>query len=789
MSEQAPTIFRAEALRARAAGTRDRVVAAEHSARVLMMLWALVGLLLGVWLLTRSGRDAAGGAMGGLLTDVGGLSGAAILAVLAVVVVVLGGTVVLVRTRQRGRVPVLLQMSAVECGAACLAMILSFHGRGTRVAECSTLLGVGRDGLTARAIAEGARIFGLRVRAYSLNPADFARVTLPAVVHWEFNHFLVVERWRPERVDVVDPGSGRRRLTAAEFDHGLTGVTLLFEAGHEFARRRMARPPWLGWLRTFATRHRGLFGQVLAASLLLQLLGLALPVLSKVVIDDVLPAHDHDLLSVLGIGLAVLVTMQAVLSYLRGMLFLALRARMDGQLVPMLFERLLALPYRFFEQRRSGDLISRVASVSLVRETLTGPLISTFLDATLALGYVMLTFSQDAIMGAAVLVLGALQALLIAITGPASRDLTRRELAADAAGQSYLVEALTGIATLKASGTEEHALRHWSDLFHEQIAAGVRKGRQTAVVDAALAGLRTLAPLGLLWLGATRVLDGQMSLGTLLATTALAATVLTPLGSLVASAQRLQLVMAHADRLGDIVLAEPEQNPAGARPAPQLTGAIELEQVSFRYDARSPLTVDNVSVSILPGQKIAIVGRSGSGKSTLGKLLLGLYYPTQGEIRFDGLPARELTRSSLRRQVGVVLQEPVLFSGSIRDNIAFNDPGAPMDRVIKAARLAEIHDEIQRMPMGYETPLSESGVGLSGGQRQRIALARATLHRPRFLLLDEATSHLDTATESAVEHNLSVLACTRIVIAHRLSTVEDADITLIMERGRVLERR
>ena len=479
---------------------------------------------------------------------------------------------------------------------------------------------------------------------------------------------------------------------------------------------------------------------------------------------------------------------QGLLSYLRGMLLVTLRARMDGRIVPMLLERLLALPYRYFEQRRTGDLVARISSVSLIRDTLTGQMTSTVLDGTLAVGFVVLVFAQDRTMGAAVFALGLVQALLIMATGPRVRDLTRRELAADAAAQSHLVEALSGVATLKASGTEERAHRYWSGLFHQHVAAGVQHGRQTAAIDAVLAALRVLGPLGLMWLGASRVIDGEMTLGTMLATTALAAGALLPLGSLIASAQRLQLLTAYLDRLADIVLAEPEQDPARSQVPPTLTGALALDRVSFRHDRRSPLAVDDVSIDIVPGQTVAIVGRSGSGKSTLGKLLLGLYEPEEGEVRYDGLPARGLDRQLLRRQLGVVLQEPVLFSGSIRENIAFNDPGVSLERVVAAARLAEIHEDVARMPMGYETPLSEGGAGLSGGQRQRIALARALLHRPAVLFLDEATSHLDVETEAAVDRNLRALACTRIIIAHRLSTVRDADAILVMEAGRVVER-
>ncbi|HWV22732.1 MAG TPA: peptidase domain-containing ABC transporter, partial [Thermomicrobiales bacterium] len=344
---------------------------------------------------------------------------------------------------------------------------------------------------------------------------------------------------------------------------------------------------------------------------------------------------------------------------------------------------------------------------------------------------------------------------------------------------------IKGIATLKASGAETRTLDHWSGLFAEQLTASVRRGHVSALIGTLLTVLRLLAPLLLLWIGALRVLDGSMSLGTMLALQALAASVLTPLTSLVANAQQFQMVGAHLERLGDVLEAEPE--PTGGIDV-EVTGRIALDNVSFRYDDRSRHVLRNISLEIEPGQKIALVGRTGSGKSTLAKLLLGLYEPTAGEVRYDGVSMQHLNRGTLRRQLGVVMQDPVLFSGSIRENITFNDASLTQEQVVEAATLAAIHDEISAFPMGYDTWLSEGGGGLSGGQRQRLALARALAHHPCIVLLDEATSSLDVATEARIERNLRDTEATRIVIAHRLSTIRDADQILFLEDGMIVER-
>jgi HlyB family type I secretion system ABC transporter len=783
-----PSIFRQVAVDRLMQG-RDRAVLPRFATRrTVVALWLALGLLAAVGvaigrtrvpirifdpnLLVEGGEGAA--TAGWAIVALAGLAG------------VLYGARSLVRRRTT---PVVLQLSASECGAACLAMILGHFGRPTRVAECRDRCGVGRDGLTALAIVQAARSFGLRARAFSLEPDAFRHVPLPAIVHWEFDHFLVVERWSPQRVRVIDPASGRRELTAAEFDAGFTGVVIACEPGAHFVRRVAHQAvSWRSYLVAFARTAPGVLLQILAASLLIQLFGLALPATTKVVVDEVLPSGTDELLPILAFGLVIIVLSGVLTGFLRSTLLLALRARVDSRMMLGFFEHLLALPLRYFEQRTSGDLLMRLSSNTIIREMLTSQTLSLILDGSLILGYLAILFARDAAFGGIVLAIAAAQFLFLAATRGRMHDLTQRDLAAQSTSQSYLVEALSGVATLKASGSEDAALGHWSNLFTEQLNVSLRRGGLSAIQTSTLSGLHTVAPLALLWVGAYRVLDGSMSLGTMLALQALAAAALAPLSSLIASAQIFQTIGAQLERLGDVLEAEPEQDRQAVQPAPELRGRVELERVGFRYDPHAPEVLRDVSLTIEPGQKVALVGATGSGKSTLAKLLLGLYAASEGEIRYDGASLAGIELQSLRRQFGVVLQEPFLFSGSIRDNIAFNDPALPLERVIEAATLAGVHHEIASLPMGYETRLSEGGGGLSGGQRQRIALARALAHRPALLVLDEATSHLDAATEALVDANLSGLACTRIVIAHRLSTIRNADQILVLDRGEIVER-
>lgn len=692
---------------------------------------------------------------------------------------------------RRRRVPVLQQLSTVECGAACLAMILTYFGHQTSVTECRHVCQPGRDGITARTIAEAARRYGLRVRAFTGEPTALADLPLPAIVHWNFGHFVVLERWSPTQVELVDPAMGRRRLSAEEFQVGFTGVVLSFEPGTHFQPQRTNR--LTGWRRylSFLAQTPNLIGtltQVIGASLLLQAFGLVLPLLTQLLVDKVLPSRATPLLSIIGIGLVALVCLHTSFSYLRARVLIFLQNRLDARLMVEFFERLLALPLPFFQQRTNGDLLMRLNSNSMIREILTNQTLSTLLDGGLVLTYTVLLLLRAPRFGLVVLLLGLLQIGILLIAARPTQEATQRDLAAQATAQAYLVEALVGIGMVKASGAEQAVFDHWSNLFYTQLNTTLRRSQLAANVETSLGALRTLAPLLLLWLGAQAVLTGQLSLGTMLALNALALAALTPLASLLSNGQRLQVVAAHLERITDVMAAEPEQKRQAVHPAPPLKGAIELKGVNFRYTNESPLILRNLSIQIKPGQKVALVGPTGSGKTTVAHLLLGFYRPTHGEICYDGLPLPQLDYQSVRKQIGIVPQDPFLFSGTIRHNLSLADPQVSFERLVAAAELAAIHQEISAMPMGYETMLAEGGHGLSGGQRQRLCLARVLVQRPAILLLDEPTSQMDVLTEATIEQNLDQLGCTRIVIAHRLSTIRNADLILVLKDGEIVER-
>jgi ATP-binding cassette subfamily B protein len=690
--------------------------------------------------------------------------------------------------KRKRRIPEMRQVTAVECGAACLAMVLNYYGHGTSISAVQERCGVGRDGLTALEIVKSARLYGLRVRAVSLNLDDFRYVSLPAIVHWEFNHFLIVERWSANRIDVIDPAAGRRRLTREEFDDSFTGVAILLEPGAQFERKapEKALTPWT-YMRSLL-HMRTVLTQIIGTSLLLQVLGLGAPLLTEVVIDRILPGKDPNMLVVLGLGMLLLILMQGITGFLRSSLLIYLQTRVDTDMMLNFFEHLLSLPYRFFQLRLNGDLLARMNSNLAIRDLLTNQLISTLLDGGTVIVYFIILLLFSKLIAEVTLVIGFIQIVLLLITSPAIRRLTQRDLEAQGKTQGYMNEILSGIATLKAAGAEQRAFARWENLFFDEMNVSLRLSYLSSVVGSLLGIVSLISPLLLLWIGATLVINGTMAVGTMLALNTLAIQFLVPLGSLASTGQSLQIIRAHFTRVADVIGTQPEQDPTQVQTPHRLQGHIELRHVSFRYDQNAPLILNDINGQIYPGQKVALVGRTGSGKSTLGKLLVGLILPTKGSILFDGVPLEQLNYQDVRSQFGVVLQESFIFSGSVKDNIALNNPEMDMERIIEAASIAAINEDIDKMPMSYDTLVSEGGSAFSGGQRQRLALARALAHHPALLLLDEATSALDVVTERMVERNLSHLPCTQVIIAHRLSTIRNANMILVLDQGRIVEQ-
>ncbi len=688
--------------------------------------------------------------------------------------------------RAKRRIPMIMQLTATECGAACLTMVLGYLGKELGLEEVRDICGPSRDGVSALAILKSAEPVGLRGRGIKveLNQLDMLQPGA-TILHWQLSHWVVFAGVKRNHVEINDPAIGRRKISFEQFGKDFTGVALVFEPTQLFATQKRKRAIF-STIRNLIVAS-GLLPKIIIMWLMLQVLHLAMPILTGQLIDRVLPRSDFSLLTVLMIGIMAMVIFQSIGDMVRGHLLLHMRTQLDVRMTLGFLDHLVGLPYSYFQLRGAADLMQRMSASNIVRDQLTSSTLSATLDGFLVVIYLGILFVGDSAMAVASLVAGVLDIGVFLVTRKRNQELLTQGIDVDIKAQQYEMDMLNAIETLKATGNEHQAVSHWSNLFVDSVNVNLTKARLSMKTEAFLGVLRTAGPLGIMATGAVRVMHGQISLGSMLALNAVTAEFLGPLLGLVHMAMSMQMVQTYLERVNDVLEAEPEQDVAKAKPAPKLAGRIELEHVSFRYAKDGPMVLADVSVKIRAGQFVAIVGRSGSGKTTLANIVLGLYKPIGGRVLFDGNDMAEMELRSIRQQMGIVNQRLTLFGSTIRENIALSDPGLSLEQVSSAARLACIHDEISAMPLGYSTPLVDGGGSISGGQKQRVALARALVRSPAILLLDEATSALDALTEAQIQKSLDSLRCTRIVIAHRLSTVRRADVILVVERGQIKE--
>ncbi len=725
--------------------------------------------------------------------------------------------------RRPRKVPVVLQTSARDCGPSCLAMLLAAHGRRVHPRTVREILDAGHDGVTALDLRDAGRDFGLPLRAIRVAPtalrdAGPASVRMPAIAHLSGQHFVVVEglaaTLRGHQVRFVDPVVGRRQLPVAEFAQIASGVFLTpaptpARAGRTSAARHTPRHRAPSATRRALTqpeasdpegrrsrkavsdrrqvlapllrRCRGVLAAILAASGVIALLGLATPVVTATVVDQLAAGRQQGPPLLAAVGALAATT--GLVGLLRAGVLVSAQRRMGALLAVETVHSLLKAPHRFIASREGGDLIARVTSADIVRDTLTGPLVQSMVDGVLVASYLAVVTVLDPGLGALAAVLAVGQLGFAALVSQRTRLLRREEVIAEGQGISRLSEAIDGFDTLRASGSEHVLASRWRTAYDRQLDAVTSRLRTVGRTDAALMAARLSSPVLLLLVAAGRATDSP---GRAIGVAVTAAAALGPIGTLATSLRTLQELGPLLDRIGDVAQAPPEQ-PAGLPAAGSIRGAVSARRVSFRYDRRSPVVLDGIDLDVPAGAKVALVGPSGSGKSTLANLLALLHPPTDGRVLLDGTDAQSLDLSSVRRQLGVVLQTPFLVAGTVRDNITLGRSDATDADVLAAARLACIAEELEAMPLGYETQVALQGAGLSGGQRQRIALARALLGSPALLVLDEATSALDPGTERAVDANLRQLRMTRIVVSHRVSTVVDADLVVVLNGGRIVE--
>lgn len=699
------------------------------------------------------------------------------------------------RFSRRARTPTLLQMEAVECGAAALGIVLHHHGRHPPLEELRVECGVSRDGSKASDILRAARRYGCEAKGMRLEPAAALKLAMPFIAHWNFNHFLVVEGARGNAVFLNDPATGPRRVTMEEFDAAFTGIALIVTPGPEFGRD--ARPA--GTLRQFLPLLRQAGSAVplsVLVSLLLIVPGLLIPAFTKIFVDDVLIHEKTDWLRPLIAIMIATALVYGALSWVQQLVLLRAQTALAIGGSARFLWHLLRLPVEFFTQRHTGDIANRVAANDRLAAVAAHQLGSSAVNAITAAFYALVMVALDVPLALTCIALGTANLAVWKLLARRREDAGRR-LAQDLGRfESATVTGLLSIETLKATATDDDYFARWSGLqaihnANQRQLGGY--GLATASVEPLIGGLTTAAILGI---GGLRVVEGDMTIGTLVAFQMLVQSFMGPLSSLVAVFGTLVEAKADLARVDD-VLRHPRAGPF-AEPAPEppqddhpqrrLEGRVTLEGVSFGYQRHAPPLIEGFDLEAAPGARIALVGGSGSGKSTVAKLIAGLHRPWDGVIRFDGVPMENVPRPVLIASVGVVGQEVHVLSGSVRENLSMWDPTLSDRALADALADAELIEAVAGRPRGLSGPVAEGGANFSGGQAQRLAIARALARNPSILILDEAMSALDPVTEQRIDEAIRRRGCTCIVVAHRLSTVRDADEIVVLDRGRVVER-
>jgi HlyB family type I secretion system ABC transporter len=689
------------------------------------------------------------------------------------------------------RYPYFEQQSASDCGAASLVMVGQYWGKRFSVNRLRELANVDRSGASLRGLAEAAESIGFSTRPVKAGLKKLAEQNLPAIAHWEGKHYIVVYEITRDRVIVCDPAIGQRNLTHDEFKAGWTGYTLLLQPTALLQEAQEERQPFWQFFELVKPHGLVLF-EVLISSILIQILGLVTPLFTQLLLDRVVVQRSNLTLTAIGIGMLLFGLFRVAIVGLRQYLLDHTAQKVDTALIIGFISHTFRLPLKYFESRYVGDIISRVQENRKIQRFLTGEALSIFLDLLTVFIYVGLMFWYSWQMALLTLAVVPPFAILTLVSTPFLKRISREIFAAITVESSYLIQSLTGIRTVKSMSIEQSVRWHWEELLSKSVKTsfgGQVIGNRLQIFSGVI---QTVVTTGLLWFGAWQVIQNQLTVGQLVAFNMLLGNVISPFQRLTVLWNDLQEVLIAVERINDVIDAEPEEDlhKQVRQSLPPVKGNIRFEQVTFRYNPDSDAnTLENLTFDVKPGQMVALVGRSGSGKTTISKLLLGLYTPTQGKIFIDGYEVESLSLRSLRQQIGVVDQDTFMFGGTIRENISVGYPSASLDEVIAAAQLAGAHQFIQELPMGYETQMGEGGGLLSGGQRQRIAIARALLGNPRILILDEATSSLDAESERIIQNNLSTIlrGRTTFVIAHRLSTVRNANKILVLDRGVLIE--
>lgn len=689
----------------------------------------------------------------------------------------------------RHKLPVLRQTQAAECGLTCVGMIAGFYGHHIDMVSLRQRFPSSLKGSTLANVMSFAQNLGMGCRAVRLELDELDKLSLPCVLHWDMNHFVVLKGFAKNKIIIHDPARGVRKVPMDEVSTSFTGVALELYPAATFEKKDEKKSISMFNLIRNVSGIGSAFTQVALLSLALEFFGIITPFYMQWVIDQVLVSADRDLLTLLGVAFICITLFQNLISALRSWVTTWFSSMLSVQWSSNLCAHLLGLPLNYFEERHVGDILSRFGSIANIQSTLTGRFISSIFDGVMAIVTLGVIFTYNASLTFVVIGLFLLYALIRWISFEPFRQANEDQLLASAVVQSQLLESIRGVQAIKLNNKQDLRVSTYTNETVESTNKGITTQKLSIGFSTLQGTISGVGKVVLIWLAAAQVLDGNFTSGMLVAFISFSDQFISRSAGLINALIEFKMLRLHGERLSDIVLSEKEQNMESNVALAEDKGPVRLDisALSFRYSATDADIFCGFNLSINAGESVAIIGPSGQGKTTLAKLLLGLLKPDAGSICIDGVDHTKLGMTHYRDLIGSVMQNDILFAGSIMDNISFFDASLDKVQVEKAARVAQIHGDIMAMPMGYNSMVGDMGSSLSGGQVQRVILARALYRQPRVLILDEATSHLDVARESAINDAIKHMNITRIMIAHRPETILSADRIIQISRDSITE--
>lgn len=681
-----------------------------------------------------------------------------------------------------------LQTEAAECGLACLAMIGAFHGYQTDLPAMRRRFSLSLKGATLAQIMQVAAAMGFTTRPLRLDMEHLPQLRLPCVLHWDFNHFVVLTKVLPGKVVIIDPAIGEKQVSMADLSKHFTGVALELTPAAGFEPRTDKAPVQLTRMLGRASGLAGAFGKILAMGLALEVFAIAAPFFMQLVVDQALVSGDRDLIITLGVGFLLLLFIQVAVSGLRSWMMIFVGSVLNVQWLGNLFRHLLRLPIPYFEKRHLGDVVSRFSSINTIQRTLTNTFVEAVVDGVMTIGTVTMMLIYNPWLSAISLGVMLLYAFIRWLWYRPLREASEESIIHAAKQQSHFLESVRGIQSVRLFNRTEERHASWVNLVVEQMNADLRTTRHQLFYRIANQFLFGTERIVVIWLSAYAVLDATFSIGMLFAYLSYKDQFSQRVAGLIDKVVDFKMLQLHGERLADIVdtPVEPGVDHQQLDP-PHIEASLEVRDVGFQYASADPWVLHACSLTIREGESVAIVGASGCGKTTLLKLMLGLMPPSNGSVLVGGSPIDRFGLAEYRGMIASVMQEDHLFAGSLLDNICFFDSQPEHQWAEQCARAACVHDDIVAMPMGYRTLIGDMGTALSGGQKQRVLLARAFYRRPRILFLDEATSHLDIALEKQVNASIRQARLTRVMIAHRPETIAMADRVIVLHAGKVVQ--